>query len=401
MILYADRLLVGDRNTIIEDGALRIKDGVIQMVGTRATVTAAYPDDKLIAYHGCTLMPGMIDLHVHLAFPPSPSYNDPINGVSLRALFAAGQMRDTLAAGVTTIRDSGSAYGIGTAIKRAAKDGYIMAPRIFACLQGICMTGGHGTALPDIVIEADGVNEVKKAVRHNLKLGADCIKVLTSEGYRGQELDQEELDAAVREAHRFGVKIAAHAGYGDSLEMCLKAGFDSIEHGTHLTVEQARYMKEHDITWVPTIYVFNYVYEQVCKLEKAPESMLGQTIENMILQKPYLADCVKAYRDNVRKLYDTGVRVATGTDTDCAYYRGAPPVAMECAHLVNCGLSPMEAIECATKNGADYLGMGDSLGQLREGFIADVIAVSGNPAENIEALQNIYSVYQSGKKVVG
>jgi len=151
-------------------------------------------------------------------------------------------------------------------------------------------------------------------------------------------------------------------------------------------------MKEKGITWVPTIYVFNLVHDLVFA---KPE----QFSEMMQTQGPYLADCVRTYQENVRALYDTGVRVCTGTDTDCT---GAPlvsPVATECAYLVKCGLTELEAIECATKNCADYLDLGDSLGQVKEGYIADLILVEGNPAEDIGALQKVVATYQAGVKI--
>ena len=397
MIICADRIAAGDRSTVWENMAVCIQNGTIVRIGTLDELTAAYPTEAVAAYPGCTLMPGMIDLHVHLACVQDPSYYDKYNTVSLCALYAAGHMRKTLAAGVTTIRDACSAHGIGTALQKAAADGYILAPRIFACLQGICMTGGHGSdSLSDAVIEADGVDEVRKAVRLNYKRGANCIKVLTSEGYRGQEMNQEELNAAAAEAHRFGMKAAAHAGYGDSIEMCIQAGFDSIEHGSHLTLEQVQRMAEKGITWVPTVLVFNHVYENAVKDERNLGDLQGKP--SVVT---YLRSCVDSYQANLRAFYDTGVRVATGTDTDCTTtYRGASPVAVECAYLVKCGLTPLEAIECATKNGADYLGMGDCLGQVREGYIADVILVEGDPTADIEALARVKAVYQAGKQVI-
>lgn len=395
MIIIADRILTGDRGAAPRGRAALISDGVIKAVASPEELAERYTDEPAESYPGCTLMPGMIDLHVHLACAPDPSYYNRYNSVSLAALYAAGRMRDTLAAGVTTVRDSASAYGIGAALKKAAADGHIQAPRIFACLRGICMTGGHGSdSLADAVYEVDSVDEARKAVRLNYKNGADCIKVLTSEGYRGEELSQEELDAIAHEAHRLGMKAAAHAGYGASMEMCIKAGFDSIEHGTHLTAEQAAAMKEKGITWVPTVFVFNYVYSGMSRSQPAPTAeMLGQPST-----VAYLRDCVETYPKNVRALFDTGVRVATGTDTDCTPYKGASPVAVECAYLVKCGLTPLEAVECATKNGADYLGMGDRLGQIKENYIADVIVVEGDPSADIEALGRVKAVYQAGKK---
>ena len=396
MILCADRILTGDRFTVLEDRAALVRGGRVERIAPMEELCRDFPEEEVRRYPGCTLMPGMIDLHTHLACAADSDYHNPYNGVSLRALYAAGYMRDTLAAGVTTIRDCASADGIGPALKRAAADGYIQAPRIFACLQGIAMTGGHGAdSLDGGVLEVDGVEEARKAVRLNLKRGADCIKVLTSEGYRGEELSQEELDAIVRETHRFGKKAAAHAGYGASLDMCIQAGFDSIEHGTHLTVDQARRMKERDITWVPTVLVFNYVWEESQKSQAALGDLQGKPAVN-----EYLADCVEAYRRNLRALYDTGVRVATGTDTDCTFFKGASPVALECEWLVRCGLTPMEAVECATKNGADYLGLGESLGQVKEGYIADLILVEGDPSRDIAALKNVRAVYQAGRQVV-
>ncbi|MBF4692335.1 amidohydrolase family protein [Fusibacter ferrireducens] len=393
MIISADRLIVGDRKTVIEDGAVYIVDGVIEMVGKRCDVEKKYPDEPIEHFPGSSIMPGMIDLHVHLGWAQDPSYIGKYNSASLCTLYAAGKMSETLKEGVTTIRDVSSSYGLGTALKKASADGHIRAPRIFTSLQGICMTGGHGAdPNSESVLEVDGVDAIRKAIRVNLKNGADCIKVLTSEGYRGQELSQEELNAAAEESHRFGLKIAAHAGYGDSIQMCIDAGFDSIEHGTHLTKEQAIQMKEQNITWVPTVLVFNYLYNQL--IEK-PEAVTDEMLKGQV---KYLKESVEIYQKNLKQLYDTGLRIATGTDTDCIQFEGASPVSLECAYLVKCGLKPLEAIECATKNGADYLGI-KNLGQIKESYIADIIVVDGNPLEHIEALTRVSAVYQDGKRV--
>lgn len=192
------------------------------------------------------------------------------------------------------------------------------------------MTGGHGYGMTGAVEEVDGVEEIRKAVRRNIRDGADCIKLLDSEAYRGEEFNQEELDAAVEEAHRFGCKVAAHAGYGPSIDMCIQAGCDSIEHGTHLSVEQAERMRDNGQTWVPTIYVFHYAYELVQK---------AMTDESLSSNRDYLKDTVETYRDQFKKLYDTGVLVATGTDTDACSHPKASPVARECAYMVQYGIS--------------------------------------------------------------
>ena len=191
----------------------------------------------------------------------------------------------------------------------------------------------------------------------------------------------------MEEAHRFGCRVAAHAGYGPSMDMCIQAGCDSIEHGTHLSVEQAERMRDNGQTWVPTIYVFHYAYELVQK---------AMTDESLSSNRDYLKDTVETYRDQFKKLYDTGVLVATGTDTDACSHPKASPVARECAYMVQYGISPVEAIACATGNGAEALGLSDSLGLLREGLLADIIAVKGNPGEDIRALEDVQAVWQEG-----
>ena len=306
----------------------------------------------------------------------------------LRAYYVSKRMYDTLRAGVTTIRDMSSADNIGVILKKAAAEGFIECPRIITSLKGICMTGGHGWGMRGAIIEADGDWEIRKAVRKNIRDGADCIKILTSEAYRGEELSQSELNAAVDEAHRLGKKIAAHAGYSPSIEMCIQAGCDTIEHGTNLTVEQALRMKANDQTWVPTIYVFNYVNDLVqCNSQNGYNE-----------HKAYLEDSVAAYEANFMKLYATGVRVATGTDTDAANHPEASPVKEELNHMVRLGLTPLQAIACATKNSGEALGLKGSLGLLKEGYTADIIAVRGDVATDITLLQNIEAVYQGGKR---
>jgi imidazolonepropionase-like amidohydrolase len=354
IIICADLLLTGDKHIVYKNGAVCVQNGLIQSVGKKETVVGDYPDEEIMCYEGASLIPGMIDLHTHIGMTGNPVYMNEYNGIALQALYAANRMADTLKAGVTTIRDCCSAYGIATALKTAREDGLLSAPRIFACLKGLCMTGGHGSG-GDAITEVDGALDIIKAIRLNKKRGADCIKVLTSEGYRGEEMNDEELETAVREAHRLGMKIAAHAGYGNSINQCIAAGFDSIEHGTHLTIPQAVTMREHNQTWVPTIFIFNHAYQSVCK----ESGSMGPVLQR---NKDYLADSVSAYENNFRALYDTGVRIATGTDTDCVDYKGASPVWAECDAMVKCGLTPLEAIECATKNGAEALGIGNAAG---------------------------------------
>jgi len=392
MILKADYLVTGDGKTVIENGAVAVKGERIAKVGNFADVCAAYPEDEVKEFSGATLMPGMIDMHVHLAFCDGRSDEKQfLYYPALRSLFAGKRMFDTLKNGVTTIRDVGSADNIGASLILAAKKGFIDAPRIYTSGRGICMTGGHGSTLSGLAAECDGEVEVRKAIRQNIRDGANCTKILTSEAYRGVEMTQEEINAAVDETHRLGYRIAAHAGYGDSMQMCIDAGCDTIEHGTHLSLEQCRQMAQNDQTWVPTVYIFEESLA-ACRKMSAEEAAANHY--------DYFLDSCECYEKGIKERYDLGVRIATGTDTDCDNYEEASPVRGECYWLVQCGLTPLQAIECATKNGAEALGAADEFGTLAEGLCADIIAVEGKPFEDIEALKNVVGVYRAGKAIV-
>ena len=396
MIIIPERIAVGDRYTVIEKKAVLVQDGVIRRIDEAAALLSEFPEETVKDAPGCTLIPGMIDLHTHLGWCEDPAFEGKDFSTSLRAIYAASKMKETLKVGVTTIRDASSGDGLGVALNEAAARGLIKSPRVFPCLVGIAMTGGHGIGdvATSAIQEADGIDEIRKAIRRNKKNGASWIKLLTSEAYRGDELSEEEICFAAREAHRLDLKIEIHAGYGASIESCLAAGVDSIEHGTHLTLEQGKVMVEKNITWVPTIYVFNYA---LWELEQAgvPQSQKDdpKSVYN------YLLDAVACYPQNIKPLHRLGVRIATGTDTDCTGYKGASPVATECEYLVECGLTPLEALECATKNGADLLGIGDRVGLVKEGYSADLVLVEGDPSKNIKDLHNVRATYQSGKEV--
>ncbi|MDY3918588.1 MAG: amidohydrolase family protein [Candidatus Limivivens sp.] len=387
MIISADRIIIGDGKQVIEQGAVMMKGAKILGAGPARELRRLYPDEPERTLPGCTLMPGLIDMHTHIAdyYEKNGSLSEPENEM-LMALCAGKRMEDTLRAGVTTIRDVSSPLGIGRVLKLGAASGYLHGPRILTCLEGLCITGGHGWEMNGAVKEIDGTEEGRKAVRKNIRDGADWIKILDSEGYRGEEFSQEELDTIVSEAHRFGRKVAAHAGYGPSIEMCIQAGCDTIEHGTHLTVEQAERMRRNGQAWVPTLYVFHYVYEQV---KAAANTDMAQHFD-------YLEDTERTYRSTFKELYDTGVLVAAGTDTDCCGHPEASPIHEECRLMVEYGLTPLEAIACATHHGALALGLGDQIGLLQEGYLADVIAVRGNPLQDIGALSGIASVWQGG-----
>lgn len=386
MIIAPERIIFGSSRVLPGEGlAVLVTEGIIAAVAPLAQLIADYPAETVEQFPGATLLPGLIDLHVHLGYDGKVQGSD---SEYLWTLSAARMMRAALDAGVTTVRDVGSRDGLAASVRRAAAAGYLKTPRIVTCNQGICMTGGHGADVSGIAAECDGEWEIRKAIRLQFREGADWIKILTSEGYRGEELTQHELDAAVDECHRMGRKCAAHAGYPPSVAMCIRAGFDTIEHGTYLTVEQAHYMAQNGQTWVSTIIAFASIAESY--LAGGPG--YGDATE-------YIVRAAEAYRDNFKKLYDTGVRVACGTDQ---MLPGSPvcPVAGECGYMVRYGITPLQAIECATKNAADTLGLGESLGQIRPGYCADLLLTDGDPAQDISALHRVRAVWREGVRVV-
>lgn len=387
MILNADRTIFGDRNLAPQAAAVRINADRIDDIGSLDKLTKMYPADDVIHYPNASLLPGLIDMHTHVGYDGAPDLTNPDH--YFWSVYAYARLHAGLQSGVTTVRDVGSPDGLAKAIKKAAAQGLIRAPRIITCNQGICMTGGHGAGT-GMCVERDGEWEIRKEIRHQIKRGAQWIKILTSEGWRGEEYSQAELNAAVEEAHRLHTPIAAHAGCAPSVKMCIAAGFDSIEHGTFMAREDADTMKANGQTWVPTILAFTCLVEL---LGSGGDYLDGAA-------STYAVPALKKYEDNFKQFYDTGVRVACGTDMVLAG-KPAMPVGMEAACMVRYGITPLQAIEAATKNGADALRLGDRLGQVKKGYLADLLVVEGNPAEDISALQRVRAVYFEGHLVSG
>jgi len=379
-------MVFGDQNTPPQDNwALLLKGGRIAAVGPLAELHRQYPSEPVVHHPEATILPGFIDMHIHLGVAGAAN---PHNiGDFEWALRAYAQLSKAFAVGVTTVRCVASKDGLGVALRTAGEAGLLQLPRLFTVNQGICMTGGHAHDSHGNAVECDGEWEIRKAIRQNFREGADWIKILTSRGKRGQEFTQEELNAAVDECHRMGRLCAAHAGYQPSVSMCIKAGFDTIEHGTFMTVEEAHIMREKGQTWVPTIMAFTYISDQI----KA-----GQSYSRIPGSDEYFHLAAEQYAQDFKALYDTGVRTACGTDM---VMWGAPafPVAQELAYKVKYGITPLQAIETATKNGAEALRLGEQLGQLAPGYIADVQVVAGDPSADIADLLNVIEVYQEGE----
>ena len=397
MIIGAKWIITGDGKTVLENAAVRIDEmGKISQVGKLDEMKKAWPEDAVKDYGEATILPGMCDMHCHLGYwysqPDGFNYND-----QMIMMYALQHAQAAFTKGITSVRDCYSPHGVCRTLKMAEDKGFITIPRITHVGEGMCMSGGHCW---DEVVQVDGPWEIRKEIRKQVRDGAEWVKLLSSHRSHIPEYTQEELDAAADECHRRGIKCVVHAGTHPTIQMCIDAGFDTIEHGTFLTVEQAQQMKEKGIAWTPTIFAYTYLYE-TCK--KNIEEGNADVFSDPVAAKEhrdfaFYEPAYKAYRDNFKKLYDTGVTVCTGSDM---VMYGAPvlPVQEELTYMVKYGITPVQAIQTATANPAKVLGRDEELGMIKEGLLADITVVDGNLSEDINCIFNTNTVFLGRKKV--
>lgn len=397
MIICARYLMTGDGKTVLEDKAvLTGADGKIAKISSKEELVKEFPDEEVKDYGDATILPGLFDMHVHLAYwysqPDSFNYND-----QMITLYALQHAQAAFERGITSVRDLSSYHGVCKSLKLAAEKGFITVPKITHTDTGMCMTGGHAC---DEVPEVDGPWEVRKEIRKQVRDGAEWVKILTTHRSHIPEFTQEELDAAVDECHRRGIKCAVHAGTNPGIQMCIDAGFDTIEHATFMTVDHAKQMAEKGIAWTPTIMAYTLLYE-ICK-EKM-ENHAGSPVNDPVMQKEindyqYFEPAYKAYRDNFKAFYDTGVTVIAGTDM-VMYDSPLLPLPRELQYMVEYGITPIQAIQTATSNPAKVLGVEDQRGLIKEGLDADILVVGGDLSKDIKCLNDVKLVTMDGKRV--
>lgn len=375
MILAAERIVTGDGKTVLKDqGIVLDKTGKIRQIRPLAQLKSS--GEEIREYKGCTILPGLIDLHVHIS-----AWGDKPFGYGgsdfVHAYITLRNARRAYRTGVTCIRSVADKNGLVAGLVWADQNQILdePIPRLIPCGNGICMTGGHGSEFPDGGDIADGPWEVRKRIRKNLQDGAQWIKLLTSRREFIPEFTQEELDAAVDECHRRNRKIAVHSGVPITIQMCIDANVDTIEHGTFLSEDQARQMIEKSIAWVPTAMVYS---------------------ENAKTNEVYAAS-QKAYEENIKKYFDMGILMGAGTDVPVDIY--GVNTYLELEYLVQYGLTPLEAIQVGTQNGARILDMAERIGTVGEGMEGDLLVVDGDPSRDIKALRNVKAVFQYGKAV--
>ena len=388
------RVFVGD-GRILEHATVLVEGERIVKV-EEGNVAVPYDAHK-IPLDGRTLLPGIIDCHVHLCLDASP---DPITSIiggsqSMIALKAAQFARQTLMAGVTSVRDMGASHGVDLTIRDAIHSGMIPGPRMLASGQMICMTGGHGWQMGR---EADGPFEVMKAAREQIRAGADLVKFMATGGILtegvepgSEQFTEEELHAGIQEAHKAGKKTATHAQGTQGILNALRAGIDSIEHGVYLNEETIALMIKQEVPLIPTISALYNI------LDKGVEAGIPSfAVEKTLKVKPF-------HLESVRLAREAGVAVAMGTDAGTPFNLHGDNLS-EIKLLVDSGFSPIKAIESGTGIAARVLGVEKKLGTIEEGKLADLLVVEGNPLDDVSILtknEAIRLVMLGGKLVKG
>ncbi len=398
----------GGKRVVVEAGrVLDVKSG--KLVGGQAIViegeriTAIAPaasvkpqaGETRIALPNATVLPGLIDVHTHLTMDPVFGYAQLANSIPRQALTGAKNARITLLAGFTTVRNVGANGYSDIALRDAIQAGDVPGPRMQASGPLMSITGGHcdNNLLPyeyhatrDGV--ADGVEAVQHKTREIIKYGADLIKICATGGVLSKgdnpqhaQYTLEEMKAIVADAHRLGRRVAAHAHGAEGIRWATEAGVDSIEHGSYIDDEGIALMKQHGTYLVPTQYLGDWMAANADAIH----------LPDMFRQK--MKDVTAASRQNVARAMAAGVKIAFGTDA-AVYPHGLN--AHEFAVYVKMGMSPVDAIRTATVNAADLMGWSDRVGSLEPGHYADLIAVDGDPTQDVTTLQNVKFVMKGG-----
>lgn len=380
--------LTGPRSIYINNGR----------VSTEAVVSV----EQTIDLSDYTCLPGLIDMHVHLTSQSSPSSY--IEGFTKNAadfaFRAAGYAKITLEAGFTTVRNLGDDGTVTKSLRDAISQGLVPGPRVFTAGKSLATTGGHADPTnghrADLMGDphaADGVvngaAEARKAVRQRYKEGANLIKITATGGVlstaksgQNPQFMDDELEAIIATAKDYGFKVAAHAHGAEGMKRAIRAGIDSVEHGTLMDDEVRKLMKKNGTYLVPTILAGEFVAEKAKIDGYFPEIVRPKAIA--------IGPQLKA---NFKKAVEAGVKIAFGTDSGVSAHGDN---AQEFKLMVDNGMTPMQAIVSATKSAADLLGKSDDLGSLANGKYADIIAVKGNPLEDVSLLENVDFVMKGG-----
>ena len=393
IFIKAGKLLDVRSGRILERQTILVEGDTIKAVGQNLAI----PDgSSVVDLSQATVLPGLVDAHTHLTYEPGNiGFQALGRSYPYEALVGAKNARVTLLAGFTTVRNVGAGGYADIALRDAINSGFIPGPRILASGPSLGITGGHcdsNLLAPQFHYQsagvADGPWEARARVRENVKYGADAIKICATGGVMskgdsagGQQYTFEEMKAIVEEAHKLERKVAAHAHGAEGMKDAVRAGVDSIEHGSFLDDEAAQLMRDHGTYLVPTIYLEEWIKENEDKINLADYARAKFKIVRPV------------HEQGVARAIHRGVKIAFGTDA-AVYPHGLN--AHEFAELVRLGMTPLAAIQAGTLNAADLLGLADKIGAIEQGELADIIAVEGNPLENVRTLENVRFVMKAG-----
>lgn len=396
LVIKAANLVDVEQGKLIKNPLIIIEGNQFQKVGEQGKLPI--PENaKILDLGEQTVLPGLMDMHVHLTSSASHhGYKRLAISLPRSALYGVVSAKKTLMAGFTTVRNVGAPGFADVALRDSINDGDIVGPRMFVSGPSIGITGGHcdNNLLPwaykavgDGV--ADGPWAARQKVRNNIKYGADVIKVCATGGVLSkgtkvgaQQLSFEELSSIVAEAKIRGVVTAAHAHGTDGIKAAIKAGINSIEHASFIDEEGLKLAKKHGTYLSMDIYVTEYILGEGEKAGILEESLAKERTVG------------KIQRDNFRKALDAGINMVFGSDAG-VYPHGDNP--KQFSRMVKFGMTPMQAIQTATIQPARLLNQATKLGSISEGKLADLVAVKGNPLNDISLLENVTTVIKDGK----
>src|SRR6201991_64266 len=398
-ILYCGKIIDPKSGQVSTEMSIVISGNTISAI--QKGYLAASPGDKVIDLKTRTVLPGLIDAHVHLEHETSP--NAQLKGFTMSdaetAFGSTVYARTTLMAGFTTVRDVGGS-GVNIALRNAIRRGMVVGPHVLTAGKIISSTGGHGNpthgyrdglyAEPSFTeTVADGKDACIRAVRQMYKEGADLIKKTASGGVlslekdgTGAQFSDEELRAIITTAKDYGMPVAAHAHGAEAIKRAIRAGVTSIEHGTFMDDEAIELFKKYGVWFVPTIIAGKSVSDSAKKPGYFPPIIAAKALAiGPIIQGTFA------------KAYKAGVKIAFGTDAG-VYAHGKNW--MEFVYMTEAGMPAMEALKCATLNSAELIGVSDKVGSLEAGKLADVVAVDGDPIKDIHVMGQVKFVMKDG-----
>jgi len=399
-IVHAGQLIDGHSEKAALASSLILEKGRIVEIAQGYVEPGA--DDEVIDLKAYTVLPGLMDMHTHLTSQGSKdSYNQAVRfepgDYAIRSVVYAER---TLMAGFTTVRDLGDRYNLSIPLRNAIRQGIIPGPRIFTAAKALATTGGHADSSNGVRRDLQGdpgpregvvnsVDDAWKAVRQRYKDGADLIKITATGGVlslakNGQnpQFREEVIQAIVAAARDNEFIVAAHAHGAEGMKRAIRAGVTSIEHGTYMDEETMELMKRHGTYYVPTILAGKFVEEKAQIEGYFPEVV-----------RPKAAEIGPVIQGTFSRAYKAGVKIAFGTDSGVSPHGEN---AREFAYMVEAGMPPMEAIQSATRVAAELLRIDADLGTLEVGKIADLVAVGGNPLEDIAVLEEVAFVMKEG-----